>query len=75
MLAHVYYSIQPPVGYLHEMTLKKLHAMVGNKRRVERCIAEEFNYKEIASFTGMYFAKEHNVNTPALWCYVDEDPL
>jgi hypothetical protein len=40
--------------------------MVGNKRRVEGCIAEEFKYKEIASFTGLYFAEEHNIN--ALRC-------
>jgi hypothetical protein len=44
--------------YHIERTLKKLCAMVGNKRRVEGCIAEEFKYKEIASFTGLYFAEE-----------------
>jgi hypothetical protein len=47
--------------YHIERTLKKLRAMVGNKRRVEGCIAEEFKYKEIASFNGLYFAEEHNV--------------
>jgi hypothetical protein len=52
--------------YHIERTLKKLRAMVGNKRRVEGCIAEEFKYNEIASFTGLYFAEEHNVNAPAL---------
>jgi hypothetical protein len=46
--------------------------MVGNKRRVEGCIAEEFKYKEIASFTGLYFAEEHNVNASALQYHVDE---
>jgi hypothetical protein len=46
--------------------------MVGNKRRVEGCIAEEFKYKEIASFTSLYFAEEHNVNAPALRYHVDE---
>jgi hypothetical protein len=53
----------------------KLRAMVGNKRRVEGCIAEEFKYKEIASFTGLYFAEEHNVNAPALRYHVDEPPI
>jgi hypothetical protein len=52
--------------YHIERTLKKLRAMVGNKRRVEACIAEEFKYKEITSFIGLYFAEEHNVNAPAL---------
>jgi hypothetical protein len=52
--------------YQIERTLKKLRAMVGNKRRVEGCIAEEFKYKEIASFTCLYFVEEHNVNAPAL---------
>jgi hypothetical protein len=61
--------------YHIERTLKKLRAMVGNKRRVEGCIAEEFKYKEIASFTGLYFVEEHNVNAPALWYHVDEPPI
>jgi hypothetical protein len=49
--------------------------MVGNKRRVERCIAKEFKYKEIASFTSMYFIEEHNVNAPALRYHVDEPAI
>jgi hypothetical protein len=61
--------------YHIESTLKKLRAMVGNKRRVEGSIAEEFKYKEIAPFTGTYFAKEHNVNSPALRYHVDEPPI
>jgi hypothetical protein len=48
--------------------------MVGNKRQVEGCITEECKYKEIASFTGLYFAEEHKVNTPTLWYHVDEYP-
>jgi hypothetical protein len=52
--------------YHIERTLKKLHAMVGNKRRVEVCIVEEFKYEEIASFTVMYVVEEHNVNVPTL---------
>jgi hypothetical protein len=61
--------------YHIKRTLKKLRAMVGNKRRVEGCIAEEFKYKEIASFTGLHFAEEHNVNAPALRYHVDEPPI
>ena len=47
--------------------------MVGNKGRVEGCIAEEFKYKEIASFTSVYFPDEHNMNAPNLRLHVAED--
>jgi hypothetical protein len=60
--------------YHIERTLKKLRTMVGNKKRVEGCIAKEFKYKEIASFTGLYFVEEHNVNVHVLWYHVDEEP-
>ena len=46
-----------------------------NKRRVEGCIAKEFKYKEIASFTGLYSAEEHNMNAHALQYHVDERPI
>ena len=49
--------------------------MVGNKARVEGCIAEEFKFKEIAYFTSLYFAEEHNVNVPTMRYHIDqEDP-
>jgi hypothetical protein len=35
--------------------------MVGNKARVEGCIAEQFKLKEIAHFTSCYFVEEPNV--------------
>jgi hypothetical protein len=41
--------------YHIERTLKKLHAMDGNKRQVEGCITEEFKYKEITLFMDIYF--------------------
>ena len=44
-----------------ERALKKLRAMVGNKVRVEGCIAEQFKLKVVAHFTSCYFAEEHNV--------------
>jgi hypothetical protein len=59
-------SVQYRWMYHIERALKKLHAMVGNRRRVKGCITEEFKNKDITSFMGMYFAKEHNVNTPTL---------
>jgi hypothetical protein len=67
-----------PIQYIWmyhiERTLKKLHAMVGNKRRVEVCIVEEFKYKETASFTVMYVVEERNVSVPTLWYHVNIDP-
>jgi hypothetical protein len=59
--------------YHIERALKKLRAMVGNKARVEGCIAEEFKLKEIAYFTSVYFAEHHNVNAPTMRYHVDED--
>jgi hypothetical protein len=80
LLVHLPYEakVGGPVQYrwlYHiERILKKLRAMVGNKRRVEGCISEEFKYKEITSFMGMYFVEEHNVNVPVLRYHVDEEP-
>ena len=44
-----------------ERMLKKIKSMVGNKARVEGCIAEEWKLKEIAFLTSGYLAEEHNV--------------
>jgi hypothetical protein len=57
LLVHIPYEakVGGPVQYrwmYHiERALKKLSSMVGNKGRVEGCIAEEFKYKEVAAFT------------------------
>jgi hypothetical protein len=59
--------------YHIERALKKLKAMVGNKARVEGCIAEEFKVKEIAYFTSVYFAEHHNVNAPIMRYHVNQD--
>jgi hypothetical protein len=81
LLVHLPYEakVGGPVQYrwmYHiERTLKKLRAMVCNKRRVEGCIAQEFKYKEIASFMGLYLAGKHTVNAPALRYHVDEPPI
>ena len=78
LLVHLPYEakVGGPVQYrwmYHiERALKKLSAMVGNKGRVEGCIAEEFKYKEISSFTSVYFAEEHNVNAPKLRYHENE---
>ena len=60
--------------YYIERALKKIRAMVGNKARVEGCIAEAFSLKEVAYFSSVYFADEHNVNAPTMRYNVDEDP-
>ncbi|WVZ93358.1 hypothetical protein U9M48_039345 [Paspalum notatum var. saurae] len=57
-----------------ERALKYLRAMVGNKARVEGCIAEAFILKEISYFSSVYFAEEHNVNAPTMRYNVDEEP-
>ena len=57
-----------------ERALKYLRAMVGNKARVEECIAEAFILKEISYFSSVYFAEEHNVNAPTMRYNVDEEP-
>jgi hypothetical protein len=59
--------------YHIERALKKHRAMVRNKAKVEGCIIEEFKFKEIAYFSNVYFAEQHNVNTPTLWYHMDED--
>jgi hypothetical protein len=59
--------------YYIERALKKLRAMIGNKARVEGCIAEEFKVKEIAYFTSVHFIEHHNVNVTTIRYHVDED--
>jgi hypothetical protein len=49
--------------------------MVGNRKRVEGCITEAFTLKEVAIyFSSVYFAEEHNVNTPTMWYNIYEEP-
>jgi hypothetical protein len=59
--------------YHIERTLKNLRAMVHNKAKVDGCIAEEFQLKEIAYFTSVYFTEHYNVNAPTMRYHVDED--
>jgi hypothetical protein len=46
--------------------LRYLKLMVDNRARVEGCIAEAFILKEVAYFSSVYFAEEHNVNAPMM---------
>jgi hypothetical protein len=59
--------------YHIERALRYLKPMVGNRARVEGCIAEAFTLKEVAYFSSVYFAEEHNVNAPMMWYNVDEE--
>jgi hypothetical protein len=60
--------------YHIERALKYLKPIVGNRARVEGCIIEAFILKEVAYFSSVYFAEEHNVNAPMMWYNVDEEP-
>jgi hypothetical protein len=60
--------------YHIERALRYLKLMVGNRARVEGSIAEAFILKEVAYFSSVYFAEEHNVNAPTVQYNVDEEP-
>jgi hypothetical protein len=60
--------------YHIERVLRYLKPMVGNRARVEGCIAEAFILKEVAYFSGVYFAEKHNVNAPMMRYNVNEEP-
>ena len=72
LLIHLPYEakVGGPVQYrwmYHiERALRYLKPMVGNKARVEGCIAEAFSLKEVAYFSSVYFTEEHNVNAPTM---------
>jgi hypothetical protein len=78
LLIHLKYEakVGDPIQYrwmYHiEGALRYLKPMVGNRARVEGCIAEAFILKEVAYFSSVYFAEEHNVKAPTLWYNVDE---
>jgi hypothetical protein len=60
--------------YHIKRVLMYLKPMVGNRERVEGCIAEAFTFKEVAYFSSVYFAEEHNVNAPTMQYNIDEEP-
>jgi hypothetical protein len=57
-----------------ERTPRYLKPMVGNRERVEGCIAETFILKEVAYISSVYFAEEHNFNAPMMRYNIDEEP-
>jgi hypothetical protein len=80
LLIHLLYEakVGGPVQYrwmYHiERALRYLKPMVGNRERVEGCIAEAFILKEVAYLLSVYFVEEHNVNAPTMWYNVNEEP-
>jgi hypothetical protein len=60
--------------YHIERALRYLKLMVGNRARVEGCIAKAFTPKEVAYFSNVYFAEEYNVNALTMRYNVDEEP-
>jgi hypothetical protein len=59
--------------YHIERALRYLKPMVGNRARVEGCIAEKFTLNEVAYFSSVYFAEEYIVNAPMMRYNVDEE--
>jgi hypothetical protein len=80
LLIHLLYEakVGGPIQYrwmYHiERALKYLKSMVGNRARVKGSIVGAFILKEVAYFSSVYFAEEHNVNAPTVWYNVDEEP-
>jgi hypothetical protein len=80
LLIHLLYEakVGGPVQYrwmYHiERALRYLKPIVGNRERVEGCIAEAFILKEVAYLLSVYFVEEHNVNAPTMWYNVNEEP-
>jgi hypothetical protein len=81
LLIHLPYEaiVGGPIQYrwMHHIkrALRYLKPMVDNRARVEGCIAEAFFLKEVAYFSSVYFAEEHNVNAPTMLYSVNEKPL
>jgi hypothetical protein len=80
LLIHLSYEakVGGPIQYrwmYHiEKVLRYLKPIVGNRARVEGCIAEAFTLKEVAYFSSVYIVGEHNVNAPMMRYNVDEEP-
>jgi hypothetical protein len=54
---HVQYKWMHHIERAH----RHLKPIVDNRARVERCITKTFTVKEVAYFSSVYFAEEHNV--------------
>jgi hypothetical protein len=80
LLIHLPYDakVAGPIQYrwmYHiERTLRYLKPMVGNRAMVEWSITETFILKEVAYFSIVYFAEEHNVIALTVRYNVDEEP-
>jgi hypothetical protein len=80
LLMHLPYEakVGGPIQYrwMHhtKRALRYLKPMVGNRARVEGCIAEAFMLKEVAYFSSVCFIEELNVIAPMMWYNVDQEP-
>jgi hypothetical protein len=80
LLIHLPYEakVGDPVQYRWmyriERAFRYLKSMIGNRARVEGCIAEAFTLKKVAYFLSVYFVEEHNVNAPTMRYNVNEEP-
>jgi hypothetical protein len=54
--------------------LSYVKPIVVNRASVDGCITEAFMLKEVAYFSSVYFAEEHNINAPMMRYNVDEEP-
>jgi hypothetical protein len=60
--------------YYIKRALRYLKPMIGNRARVEGCMAKAFIHKEEAYVSSVYFAEEHDVNAPTTRYNIDEEP-
>jgi hypothetical protein len=60
--------------YHIERALRYLKPVVGNRARVKGSVIKAFILKEVAYFSSVYFAEEHNVNAPMMSYSIDGEP-
>jgi hypothetical protein len=60
--------------YHIERALRYLKPKVGNRARVEGCIADAFILKEVGYFSSVHITEEHNVNAHTMQYNVNEEP-
>jgi hypothetical protein len=68
-------SVQFRWMYSQERKLKKHIVTVGNKARVEGCIAKAFTCKAIMNFSSKYFSRTNNVNAHMTRYHIVEEVL
>jgi hypothetical protein len=78
LLIHIIYEakvgghVQYRWMYHIERGLGYLKPIIGNRAKVEGCIADAFMLKDVAYFSSVYFEEEHNINASTMQYNVDE---